>query len=184
MHTLQLKLLVLSETLNLSAMTLREIGEKIGEDHPQKVKHHLDQLFKKGLLKKDNNQIVRGSTNSDDNFYSIPIVGAANCGKALTFADETIEGYLTVSKGMVNSHADKEYLFAVRAIGNSMDNASINGKNIEPGDYLIIDSTPRSYDFYNNKYVLSIISGFNHLRHGKYKKTSYRPSKSRHCTNI
>jgi DNA-binding MarR family transcriptional regulator len=31
--------------------TLRELGEMIDVDHPQKVKHHLKQLEKRGLIK-------------------------------------------------------------------------------------------------------------------------------------
>ena len=53
MHTIQEKLLKLSETKNLGQMTLREIGSFIGETSPQKVKHHLQQLEKRGLIRID-----------------------------------------------------------------------------------------------------------------------------------
>ena len=46
MHNIQEKILKLIDTRNLDGFTLREIGEKIGEKFPQKIKHHLDQLEK------------------------------------------------------------------------------------------------------------------------------------------
>jgi len=48
MHPLQLALLKLARRRNLGKMTLREMGKEIGEKFPQKVKHHLNQLQKKG----------------------------------------------------------------------------------------------------------------------------------------
>ena len=51
MHKIQQNILKLSGEKNLGAMTLREIGEQIGEKYPQKIKHHLTQLEKKGFLK-------------------------------------------------------------------------------------------------------------------------------------
>ena len=34
----------------IDGMTLREIGRKVGESSPQKIKHHLNQLVKYGFL--------------------------------------------------------------------------------------------------------------------------------------
>ena len=53
MHKLQEKLLKLLEEKNVNGMTLREIGDLIGEKFPQKVKHHLIQLEKKGFISMD-----------------------------------------------------------------------------------------------------------------------------------
>src|ERR1700679_3939988 len=46
MHPLQEKILALIDSHNLGQMTLREIGELVGERFPQKIKHHLVQLEK------------------------------------------------------------------------------------------------------------------------------------------
>jgi len=75
------------------------------------------------------------------------------------FADDVIEGYLKISlsllgKGLMNKIKD---LFVLRAVGNSMNRASINGKNIENGDFVIVDKNvgnPRS-----GEYVVSAIEG-------------------------
>lgn len=52
-HPSQEAILVLSHSEDISKLSLREIGLKTGVgDHPQKIKHHLDALVKKGLLEK------------------------------------------------------------------------------------------------------------------------------------
>jgi repressor LexA len=150
--------------LDLGSLTLREIGEQIGDPHPQKIKHHLNQLFKKGLLKRDESKIVRVETKSNDQFYFIPLVGAANCGQAVTFAEENIEGYLTISHSMLNTSFRPNETFAVKAVGNSMNQALVNGESINDGDYVIVDNKQRSIEEYNNKYVLSVISGMSNIK--------------------
>jgi len=158
MHKLQQAILELASKKPLEGMTLREIGEHVGEDHPQKIKHHLNQLRAKGLLVSGDKPrpLSIGTTKSEGQtrMISIPILGAANCGNPREFAIENLEGYLTVSPSMVPK---KKKLFAVRAVGSSMNQANIKGKSIEDGDYVIIDpqvSHPRDGD-----YVLSVIGG-------------------------
>jgi DNA-binding MarR family transcriptional regulator len=51
MHILQEKLLDVIGQQGLHGKTLRQIGELIDEKYPQKIKHHLDQLEKRGLIK-------------------------------------------------------------------------------------------------------------------------------------
>jgi repressor LexA len=155
MHQLQEKLLLLINRENLDSLTLREIGEKIGEQYPQKVKHHLNQLEKKGFISVDSKNKTISKKNYQkitSPFVSIPIVGMANCGPATIFAEQNVEGYLKVSRKMVPKQTD---LFAIRADGISMNKAKINEKTIDDGDYLIIDSSymaPKNMDV-----VLSII---------------------------
>jgi len=165
MHILQQKILDLSKTVNLGDLTLREIGSRVGDDKfPQKIKHHIDQLYKKGFLKKNANGSVvsRTSHKSSDLFYTIPVVGAANCGQAVTLAEEHIDGYLTLSHSLLRRYNDK--MFAVRAIGNSMNLANVDGETIQDGDYVIIDSTQRPIESYFGKYVLSIIDGMANIK--------------------
>lgn len=166
MHPLQKRILDLAITKNLATLTLREIGEKISEPHPQKVKHHLTQLLKKGFLKENKSKtlISRVDQNPKESlFYSIPILGTANCGQALSFAEESYEGYLQVSKSLIPNF-DKNTTFIVKAIGNSMNKANIDGNNLEEGDYAIIDKTQNNLKFYENKYVLSIIDGMANIK--------------------
>jgi repressor LexA len=158
MHPLQDKLLKIIDSQNIGILTLREIGGLTGEKLPQKVKHHLSQLERKGFILRDHaaKKITRitEAAKADDIFVSIPIVGAANCGPAALYADQNIEGYLKISKRLIKN---KKGLFAVQAQGNSLNRANIQGKNIDSGDFIIVDSeraSPRDGD-----YIVTIIDG-------------------------
>lgn len=159
MHIVQQKILDLAGTTNLGTLKLREIGELVGEPHPQKIKHHLNQLFKKGFLKQNpQGTVITPVTTSSENdlFITLPILGAANCGQALAIAEEHFEGYLHLSKSNLPNYSPDDF-FAVKAVGNSMNKANIDGKPLEDGDYAVIDMRPKSS--YQNKYVLSVING-------------------------
>lgn len=140
--------------------SLRDLGEAIGEVHPQKIKHHLQQLEKSGLItvnwedysiqpKPDPQQWHEAEV------ISIPIMGAANCGTATLFAEERPEGMLMASKAMIKGA--KKNVFALRAVGNSMNKADSPWGPIENGDYVIIDPDDRQPK--NNDFVVSIING-------------------------
>lgn len=95
----------------------------------------------------------------------IPVLGAANAGPATLLADENVAGYLKVSRSVLNR---KSGIFALRVEGDSMNRAKIGGKNLEGGDFVLIDSeyrTPR-----NGDYVLSVIDGQANLK--KFERDS------------
>lgn len=164
MHIIQQKLLNLAENNNLADLTLRKMGELIQESgSPQKIKHHLNQLISNGLLvvSADSQEIkkIKHGVDESSKIVSLPIRGSANCGQALLFADDYIEGYLKVSLGLLNNNLINKIkdLFVLRAVGNSMNRAAVNGKNIEDGDFVIVDKNadnPRS-----GEYVVSAIEG-------------------------
>lgn len=170
MHPTQEKLLKLIDEKNIGHLTLREIGALIGEKQPQAVKHHLGALERKGFIVIDKKRKTIGRARQASRaagglFVSIPILGSANCGPATIFADENIEGYLKLSRRLVTGFKS---MFAIKADGNSLNRASIAGKQVETGDYVLIDSsrgTPKDGD-----YVLSIIDGLATIK--KYRKDS------------
>ena len=111
MHKTQEKLLTLIKSRNLGEMTLREIGALVGEEkYPQKVKHHLGQLEKKGFIKHDkkNSIIAPVSTGKiqKTQIMSVPILGTANCGPATFFAEENYQGYLKISSRSIISYTN------------------------------------------------------------------------------
>lgn len=156
MHLIQKKILKLVEKHNLNQLTLRQIGKLIGEKHPQKIKHHLDQLEKKGFIRlnKESGLIkkIKQGIIKETNFVAVPILGSANCGEATILADENLEGFLKISRRLLKK---KKGIFAIKAEGSSMNKANIDGESIEDGDYVIIDSTYKKP--INGDYVLSII---------------------------
>jgi repressor LexA len=156
MHPIQQKLLELARSKNLAQITLREMAAEIGlpDESPQKVKHHLQQLQKKGLLIIDRSAgtmsraaskptIARGLVKASATLFSIPIVGTANCGPATLFAEQNFEGILRVSSRLVG-RSRPAGLYALRADGASMNRAQIGGRTIEDGDYVVVDSTNTS----------------------------------------
>jgi len=171
MHEVQEQLLKLAASNDLSRIPLREIAAMIGSNSmsPGVLQHHFSQLEKKKLLfvdRKSKTQQLGGNV-VDDRFYTIPIVGMASCGPANSFADELIEGYLNVSKKSIPPIHGQP--FAVRASGNSMNNANIptpNGSTapLENGDYAIVDTEYIDVDRNLGKYVVSIINGMANIK--------------------
>ena len=164
MHSIQQKIFDLARTTNIASLKLRELGDLVGEPHPQKIKHHISQLLKKGFLRQNSDKTIISPitvTTSTDLFISIPIVGSANCGEAVILAEEHYEGYLQVSKSLLPYYQPNDF-FIIKAVGHSMNRARIGGKLLEDGDYAVIDRRPKAS--YQNKYVLSIINGMANIK--------------------
>jgi SOS-response transcriptional repressor LexA len=168
MHQIQEKILKLMEVEDISRLALRSIAQKIEETgSPQKIKHHLDQLVKRGLIIRDmkNNTIRRANAGIDSgtNLVSLPIRGSANCGSATMFAEDYIEGYLKVSKGILGSLFNKiNDLFVLVAVGPSMNRAGGLNNVIENGDYVIVDGGDKIP--VNGDYVVSVMDGVTNIK--------------------
>lgn len=163
MHVIQQKLLRLADSYNLGAMALRDIARIINVDHPQLIKHHLEQLEKKELINWNRGAkiITKNSsspvTNTD--LMIIPVVGAANCGPASIYADEYVVEHIKVSRTLLKNRTK---IFAIRAVGSSMNMAEIEGKSIDEGDYVLID--PNDKNISSNDYVLSVIDDMANIK--------------------
>ncbi|HKB68335.1 MAG TPA: S24 family peptidase [Pyrinomonadaceae bacterium] len=169
MHRIQQQLLQLAGQTNLGERTLRVVAKMIGEESPQKVKHHLNQLEKRGLIRVDRSRHlierteggpVSGLLNKRQ-LLTLPLLGSANAGPATLYAEENIEGYLKISSTFVGRRANRK-LFALRVSGPSMNRATIDNKRIEDGDYVIIDSEDRLPK--HGDIVLSIIDGMANIK--------------------
>lgn len=167
MHPIQEKLLDLSKRENLAQLTLRDMAEKMGLRNvsPQKIKHHLLQLQKKGFLTIDRikGTMEKSSSTPDwaqgllkkaSQLFSIPLIGTANCGPSTIFAEQNFQGFLKVSSKLIG-RPRPDGLFAIKADGSSMNRAEINGKRIEDGDYMIVNKN--DLDVRTGDVVLAII---------------------------
>lgn len=167
MHPIQEKLLNLSKETNLAQVSLREMAAAIGlpQESPQKIKHHLQQLEKKGFFTIDRAKglmekasllpgLASGLLTEAASLFSIPIIGTANCGPATLYAEQNFEGFLRVS-GRLIGRSSPEGLYGIKTSGSSMNRAEIAGKKIEDGDYVVIDSNKRVPA--DNDIVLAII---------------------------
>jgi repressor LexA len=155
MHYIQQKILGLADNLNLKRDGLRQIGRLLGEVHPFKISYHLKKLEENGFIKIDKKTGVIDRVKNEEPqkglFLAIPVLGSANCGPANIFAEENLEGYIKVSKKIIKAG---DGFLAIRASGNSMNKANINGQNIGNGDYVIVDTKKQPE---TNDYVLAII---------------------------
>lgn len=173
MHPVQAQLLELSKTRNLAQMSLRDMAKAIGmpDESPQKIKHHILQLQKKGFIKINRSKglmertitghegLAKGllaAKQAVNQLFVIPIIGVASCGPATIFAEENFEGFLRVSRKLVG-RPKPTGLYAIKADGSSMNRAEVNGKNIENGDYVIVDSNLNHAT--TNDIVLAIVDG-------------------------
>ena len=168
-NEVQKKLLDLAETVNLSTHTYYRLAKTLDVDHPYKVQFAIDQLVKKGKLVKNykTGTISKPKDNcAADGMISIPYYGYVNCGEALAFAQDRIEGYLKITPSIVPI-SDFHNLFALKASGNSMNDARIGGRKVDDGDY-IIARKKTNYFPDNGDYVISIIGGAANLK--KFRK--------------
>ena len=116
---------------------------------------YLNELEEKGYIERtseDRGIKLKGVTR--EAFLDVPVFGMANAGAATMFADQYIEGYLKVSKRIVR---DSRSVFAIQVSGTSMNKARVNGKTIQNGDFILVDSVWKHYN--NGDKVLVVIDG-------------------------
>lgn len=160
MHPIQEKLIQLSADHDIPAMKLADLARLLGISSLQKAKHHREQLIKKGLLEapersKDTKVLKNFLGNAD--LISIPVLGSANAGPASLYADGEVKGYLQVSSRLLPHSYKSAQLFALKVIGDSMNQAGIGGQSADDGDYVVADAktfTPNTGD-----YIVSLIDG-------------------------
>lgn len=170
MHKVQLKILELSRKKDILSMGFREIGREIGIPHPQIIKYHIGQLREEGLLPQENGVLQKLKQNLKDRatkFLRIPILGAANCGIPTLIAEESHDGFLEISQKLIESSRTKD-LFALKASGNSLNRADIEGLSIDDGDYLIVDTSYKNPK--DDDYVVSIIDGCANVKKVRLEK--------------
>ncbi len=116
---------------------------------------YLNELEEKGYIERtseDRGIRLKGVTS--ESFLDVPVFGMANAGAATMFADQYIEGYLKVSKKIVRNARS---VYAIQVSGTSMNKARVNGKTIQNGDFILVDSSWNHYD--NGDKVLVAIDG-------------------------
>lgn len=114
--------------------TLEEIREAEGYSGISSVQRHIDPLKKKGYLSNEPYQ-ARSIEISRSDKINIPLVGNVAAGTPI-LAIENIEAYIPY-KPTKTKVDDKGYFF-LRAVGDSMNKASVNERNIENGDYVLV----------------------------------------------
>lgn len=125
----------------------------------------IEALEKKDLIKRDKGKKIYVVENENyanfKNIFTIPMYGLASCGEALAYAEGNVDGYLQISQSLFRK-ADPAQLFAVKALGDSMDK-----EEIKDGDYVVFEKCDAGADF-ENKIVVAVINGMATIK--RYKK--------------
>lgn len=136
------------------------------EESLKSIMQVIEALEKKELIKRDNKKKIYPVENENysnmQNMLSLPLFGLASCGEALAYADwEGADDYLQVSKNLFFK-ANPKKLFAVKALGDSMNKAGI-----KDGDYVIFEKAEGNEEF-EGKTVVAVINGMATIK--RFKK--------------
>jgi len=163
---LQSNILNLADTRDLAEMTLREIAEIVGANHPYSVQQAIESLVKKGKLVRNlETGILIASHASSMNsrpLLSIPILGRVSCGPATEMAPDKPLGFISLSPTSARVRKP-DITYALVAMGNSMTAARINNKPVEDGDYVIVQKSEWG-NANEGDYVVSRFDGVNNLK--------------------
>ena len=162
MHEIQQRIVALSVDRDIASMRLAELARLVGVPSLQRVKHHREQVFKKGLVKVTSNPKgiteLKNYLTNGPSIVSIPILGSANAGPAMLYASGEVSGYLKVSSSLLPKNYKSAKLFALKVVGDSMNRANIDGQSAESGDYIIADAK-ESFMPETGDYIISLIDG-------------------------
>jgi SOS regulatory protein LexA len=99
-----------------------------------------------------------------ENFIEIPLLGRADCGEALSFADDYIEDYINLSSKFIKGDANN--YFFIKAVGNSMNKSKINN-----GDLVLVKKLQEKPHL--NNIVVAVINGLGTIK--KFQKIDEAP---------
>jgi len=131
-------------TLAKLSPTIQELRMALNLKSLRSVVQYLDSLEAKGYILRRKNEKrnieLRGASVSSMPsaiLVSVPVVASVGCDDLSVFAQDNYDEYIEVDKEIVES--DEGGIVAVRAMGNSMDDAGI-----QPGDYILIRFTDKA----------------------------------------
>jgi repressor LexA len=121
LHPTQEKLLKLLEDTIDDPMTVRELQERLVLSTPSLVMHHIQQLEKKGYLKRspDNPQDYHLLKNPEKPIVYLNMYGLVQCGPSGSILEGTVLDRMPVAAKLLPFPADEAFL--VRARGDSME---------------------------------------------------------------
>ena len=164
MHEIQRRLLALAEHDDIAKMSLRKLGERVGVQYAAQVRHHLNHLVKQGHLVKNaaGSLVVPEANINRSSLLTIPFMGEADCGEATMLASGQVQGYLSISPRLTH-HTNLKDLYALKAKGDSMDMANINGKSIQDSDYVLVRKSNAS-EVSDGDYIVSIFDNLANIK--------------------
>ncbi|NCU29034.1 hypothetical protein EOM60_00280 [Candidatus Saccharibacteria bacterium] len=173
MNKIQTQLYQLSQNTDLLQHSIRSIGKNLipGEViHPETVKYHWKKLYAQGLISylpeskgrpKRISQSDSTKLGAKTSLVTIPVYGQADCGPATKIAQQDQIGALHISSSLLPTRRFAS-LYALRATGSSMNRASVRGRPIQDGDYVVIDSEYTEPK--NGDYVVAVVGGLANIK--------------------
>jgi len=137
------------------------------------VVQYLDVLEEKGFIQRfSKKRGIRVLTGIIKSFIPVPLMGQADCGEALSYADNKVEDYINISKEYLKG--DKNDYFFVKASGDSMDKSGI--KN---GDLVLVKKIEG--EPVENQDIIAVINGLGTIK--KFRKVEGIPVLVPNSTN-
>ncbi|MDP5038883.1 MAG: hypothetical protein NWP80_00375 [Candidatus Gracilibacteria bacterium] len=124
--------------------TIEELQHLLSQKSKRGVVQYLEALEKKGFITRSSTYrgIRLGNSVGLQTMLSIPVLGVANAGKALSYAYEHDYGTMPISKKLISGN--KEDYFIVKIDGTSMNEYLVNGKYISNGSYVLVDKKQKN----------------------------------------
>lgn len=119
--------------------TLSELSEMLGIKTKRGVVKHLTALEKKGYLyrtSKPRGIILTDGSGVNSDTFSVPILGYANAGSPLVFAEEDIVGSIKIDRDLIK---DSKKTFALIVKGDSMNLRKVNKVPILDRNYVVVE---------------------------------------------
>lgn len=140
LHPTQSKLLELLEANIDDPLTIRELQDQLNLSSPSLVAHHIQQLEKKGYLKRNpsNPQDYQLLQTPERPIVRLNLYGLAQCGPNGSLLDGMVLDRIPIATKLLNFKSDDAFL--VRARGDSMEPL------IKEGDLVIVRKTSTADD--------------------------------------
>ncbi|MDB5244942.1 MAG: SOS-response transcriptional repressor, LexA [Parcubacteria group bacterium] len=122
--------------------TVTELAKILGLKSLRSVGQRIEALEKKGLITRDRFKHrsitilndVKSQLSSD--LIQVPVIASAGCDAMEVYAEQSFGEYIVVDKSLIGGRKDNANIAAVRAVGDSMQDAGIYS-----GDYVIVEVT-------------------------------------------
>lgn len=124
------------------APTITELARILKLSSLRSVTQRLEGLEKKGLISRSRFkhrsisilEAVKPQIGSD--LIQVPVIASAGCDAMEVYAENTYDEYIMVERSLIGGRRDSTNIAAVRAVGDSMQDAGIHS-----GDYVIVEVT-------------------------------------------
>lgn len=124
------------------APTITEMREALKLRSLRSVAQRIESLERKGLITRDRFKhrsiAILDSVKSQlpADLIQVPVIASAGCDAMDVYAEQSFGEYIVVDKSLIGGRRDSSNIAAVRAVGDSMQDAGIHS-----GDYVIVEVT-------------------------------------------